>query len=371
MPKVGQKFADGPEESSPNVRLALGGGVNPKMYEDGGAIANGLQPPSVRLATLGPPEALAKGIGVDPNQSPVGRLAHKVNHQGDRTLEEGARLQDPRLPALLVSYVYLQQFLNNKHRYHYRDWVMDSGAFSAFNSGTEIRLQDYIDCCKRLLVEDPTLTEVFALDVIGYEKESLRNTEEMWRQGVQAIPCFHYGEPWEFLLHISKNYPKIALGGLVGQKVTERDKWIGQCFARIWPKRIHGFGLSGEETLMKFPFHSVDATNWEIGPCKYGVWRAFGKQRVSVRGSQQNLRAEVEWYLDLEQRVRERWKKEMTVLASIDAPSVKLAYSTGGGGNSAATGFAKPDVRLAAISDSNSGVTTDPHSKIEAFKPRD
>ena len=52
--------------------------------------------------------------------------------------------------------------------------------------------------------------------------------------------------------------------------------------------------------MMKFPFHAVDATNWEIGPCKFGRWQSFGN--LSVRGSKQNLRAEVEWHLKLEQR---------------------------------------------------------------------
>lgn len=340
MPKVGQKVdqdsepnrrlaisdVQGPQSNAveqvarafdpgPDVRLALGAAGSDTCYKEDGAISKALDPPSVRLATLGPPEAIAQGLGPDE------RLAHKVNYQGDRTLEEGGRKNDPRLPALLVSYVYLRQFLENRHRYHYRDWVMDSGAFSAFNSGTEIRLQDYIDCCKKLLAEDPTLTEVFALDVVGDEKASLRNTEEMWRQGVPAIPCFHYGEPWEMLTKLCKAYPKVAIGGCVGKK--DKDQFAGQCFARAWPKKFHGFGFGSEKSIMMFPWHSTDATNWEIAPCRYGHWKAFGGAKVSVRGSQQNLRAEVEWYLDLEQRARQRWKKEMELLSSIDTLSVR------------------------------------------------
>ena len=46
---------------------------------------------------------------------------HKDHHDVGETLS----------PALLVSYVYLKPFLANRHRYCYRDWVMDSGAFSA------------------------------------------------------------------------------------------------------------------------------------------------------------------------------------------------------------------------------------------------
>lgn len=220
------------------------------------------------------------------------------------------------LPALLVSYVYLQPFLKNRQRFHIRDWVLDSGAFSAFNSGTEIVLQDYIDTCKRLRDEHQDLTEVFALDVIGDWKASLRNCEEMWRQGVEAIPCFHEGSPWHALESMASAYPKIALGGVAHQRGQKKFDWIGQCFARVWPKKIHGFGVGDARTILSFPFHSVDATNWEIGPCRFGSWRHFG--RMSVRGSSQNLRVEINWYLDLKKRARVRWAKEMALLDTSD-----------------------------------------------------
>ena len=106
------------------------------------------------------------------------RLSHQPGSQCDNVLE-GARgvqkLPDDMKPALLVSFVYLQPFLEKQSKYQYRDWVLDSGAFSAHNSGKEIKLQDYIDCCKRLMDSDQTLTEVYSLDVIGDWKASLKN----------------------------------------------------------------------------------------------------------------------------------------------------------------------------------------------------
>jgi len=63
---------------------------------------------------------------------------------------------------------------------------------------------------------------------------------------------------------------------------------------------------------MSLPFESLDATNWHINPAGFGQWRYLGSTRKkwgkgSWRGSGQNLRAEVQWYLDLERRARERW----------------------------------------------------------------
>lgn len=278
---------------------------------------------------------------------PAIRLARVPGAQGDNNLlgQRGvAALPEEVRPALLVSYVYLPPFLENKHRYCYRDWVLDSGAFSAHNSGTEINLDAYITCCKKLLEEDSSLTEIFALDVIGDWKASVKNAEQMWKKGVEAIPTFHYGSPWEVLKGLAKDYPKIAIGGCVGKR--DKDKFAAQCFARVWPKKIHGFGFGSEKSIMTLPFHSVDATNWELAPCKYGTWKAFGHQRVSVRGSAQNLRAEVEWYLDLERRARERWKKEMQKLEK-QPQSRTLRLSQQHNGREIGKGLESPIIRLA------------------------
>lgn len=297
--------------------------------------------PTVRLSTTTysgatSPDQFARAF------HPTVRLAHVPGAQGDNNLlgRNGvAPLPDSSLPALLVSFVYLPQFLANRHKYRYRDWVLDSGAFSAHNSGTDVNLDEYITTCRELLASDPTLTEVFALDDIGDWHVSLRNCEKMWAAGVPAVPTFHYGEPWDVLLGIARDYPKIALGGMVGQAVKPRDAWVAQCFSRVWPKRIHGFGLAGEATVLGFPFSSTDATNWEIGPCKYASWQSFrgakrrddgrvvGAKKFSVRGSKQNLRVEVEWYLDLERRARARWKKEMAKLDELFGPDGRLALS--------------------------------------------
>jgi hypothetical protein len=358
------------QDKSPKVRIAMcNDQTNRKQPRYDNALRSTVNlavardSPKVRLALSGQAgEETGKNKVIRPKALgeayPQIKLAHISGAQGDNNLlgQRGIEaLPEGRRPALLISYYYLEGFLKNQSKYCYRDWVMDSGAFSAFNSGKVINLQDYIDCCKKLLIEDSTLTEVYSLDVIGDWKASLKNVEEMWKQGVPAIPCFHYGEPWDLLIGLAKDYPKIALGGFIsstedGHTRTRRDrsKFAGQCFARVWPKKIHGFGCGTEKLLMELPFHSADATGWEIRPCKYGIWNAFGGERVSVKGSTQNLRAEIEWYLDLEERIQLRWKKEMALLETQD-PQQSLQ---------------SPTVRLADETDSRT------EAKIEAFKPR-
>lgn len=229
-----------------------------------------------------------------------------------------------RLPGLLVSFAYLRQFQANRHRYRFRDWVMDSGAFSFANSGKVIALDDYIKACHSLTRTDDRLVEVFALDVIGDWRQSAKNTAAMWAAGLQVIPCFHYGEPEDALLEMAATYPKIAIGGVAYKRGASKVKWAEQVFARVWPKKIHGFAFASEDAVLSLPFHSTDASSWEIGACGFGNWRQFG--HMTVRGSNQDLRGEVGAYLDLEERARVRWRKQMAELEdSTNGPHVRLA----------------------------------------------
>ena len=66
---------------------------------------------------------------------PVVRLAHVPGAQGDNSLRGVERLPDASAPGLLVSFVYLRSFLGIRARCAMRDWVLDSGAYSAHNSG--------------------------------------------------------------------------------------------------------------------------------------------------------------------------------------------------------------------------------------------
>jgi hypothetical protein len=280
---------------------------------------------------------------------PTIRLAHVDGAQGDGALQgtNGFQIKQEDAPALLISYYYLEPFLKNQARYRYRHWAMDSGAFSAMNSGKKIDLQKYIDQCLKLMESDKTLVEIFALDVIGDPDASLRNCEEMWRQGVPAIPCFHAKEPEEHLLHMAKEYPKIALGGVALTRGDFKLGWLQQCFNRVWPKKIHGFGMAGEEIVFGLPFHSTDATNWEIAPCAFGQWKKFGQ--MSVRGSNQDLRSQVKYYLELEAKARVRWAKEMAQLEGLPqvAPTIRLV-GNGAVDIRAINTFGSPTVRLAA-----------------------
>lgn len=248
------------------------------------------------------------------DQYPKVRLAIGSHSKNYYTALSGWRALGYEPPCVLVSYVYYNSgFSERRKDYEFRDWSLDSGAFTAFHAKKVIDLQQYIEFCKERLANDPELEEVFSLDVIGDYKASIRNTEEMWRQGVPAIPVFHVGEPWSVLNDMAKTYPKISFssGGLMSkQKAT----WIQQVFARAWPARIHGLAISDETSVLSAPFHSVDASTWILRAQGFGSWHLYGN--IPLRGTN-NLASQVEYYLKLQDRARVKWKKEMAVLAEL------------------------------------------------------
>lgn len=194
--------------------------------------------------------------------TPTLRLAHVPGAQGDNNLigrkDMKQLLKDHEAPALLVSYVYIEAFLKIQEKYIYRDWMMDSGAYSAYNSGKEIDLHEYINACHLLKDSDPTLTEVIALDVIGSGEGSLRNAVKMKEAGVgYAMPVFHIGDDWEILKEYCKGWDKVGISCRFGESRKDSYKFYDQCFARTWPKKFHSFGWADEEVLMRYPLHCM------------------------------------------------------------------------------------------------------------------
>ena len=239
-------------------------------------------------------------------------------------------LKYPERPAILASAAYLKGFERVRHRIGFRDWAMDSGAYTFFNSGRQQNLDTYIATCLRLK-DDPALVEIYALDDMGGEwRQTLRNTQLMWAQGIQAIPTFHVGEPWDVLRGYAADFPKVALGGMsnreaglssskrTGMHWQQKVRWCTEAFSHIWPKKVHGFGCGAKKLLLKVPFHSVDASSWVIGPAM-GRWtfltdRTSKNAYLGIRDAKMTRRAEVEWSLRMEREIQSRWQRELESL---------------------------------------------------------
>ncbi len=150
--------------------------------------------------------------------------------------------------------------------------MLDSGAYSAWNSGRSIDMGELIAATK-----DPRFTESVALDVIGDADASMKNALAMKAAGSPAFPVFHYGDPWEHLAAYKEVFGRVGLSCRFGEPTSASVAWLEQCFARAWPCCFHSFGWTGAEALARFPFDTADSTSWMV-PQMWGQWRSFGRQ---------------------------------------------------------------------------------------------
>jgi len=144
---------------------------------------------------------------------------------------------------------------------------LDSGAFSAWSQGKEIKIQEYIDFIKKH--ED--VIDVYAnLDVIGDAKATWKNQQIMEDAGLNPLPVFHAGENKRYFFRYLKNYNYICLGGMVGSTTKQLTFWLDSLFPTICnsegiPKvKVHGFGLTSLPLMLRYPWYSVDSTSWVV-----------------------------------------------------------------------------------------------------------
>lgn len=213
---------------------------------------------------------------------------------------------------LLVAFPLLDLFEKHRKDFNIQKWVLDSGAFSAWNSGVQISLKNYMIACKSC-----DACEVVGLDDINDVTVTQRNLGTMWSQGIRAIPVFHQGESEAHLQWCCKYADKIG----VGSRKKGRKDWLKQVMAKIWPKKVHGFSLAGREVLDLVPFDSVDASSWATAPGRFGQFAGFtGKQihlksRMNASGVQ-DLWCEVVEHMKRQKRSEFIWREKLAQLTN-------------------------------------------------------
>ncbi len=154
---------------------------------------------------------------------------------------------------------------------------LDSGAFSAFSQGVNIDIQEYIKFIKKYEQH----LEVYAvLDVIGDPVGTYRNQMIMEKAGLNPLPCFHYGEdPTWLKRYLARGYEYIALGGMVPIPNADLYPWLDTMFSKYLTDsngmpiiKVHGFGMTSFDLMLRYPWYSVDSTSWIITGRTGGVY---------------------------------------------------------------------------------------------------
>lgn len=170
---------------------------------------------------------------------------------------------------------------------------LDSGAFSAKSLGIEISIEEYCQYIKEnediIRVEDGILV-ASVLDSIGDPQLTWENQQRMESLGVRPLPCFHQGEDARYLDYYVANYEYITVGGIVGGNPVQLEIWLDRIFNNHIldgagrPKtRVHGFGMTSEYLMERYPWYSCDSSSW-IQTTSFGgiTIPRFGNLAVSV-----------------------------------------------------------------------------------------
>lgn len=210
----------------------------------------------------------------------------------------------------------LFSYLNAKAVDKYKEEILkrgklfiDSGAFSAWTQGKVIDVDEYINWIN----ERSEYIDLYGqIDVIPGDRNSgkLPSVEEVreaasktWENYLYMRPkmkkpegllyTFHVGEPLEFLKQAlewrdenGNLIPYIALGGMVGKPAEVRDRFLDQCFDAISKSsnpnvKVHAFGMTDRNLLMKYPITSADSTSWIMTGAVGSIMSDVGTVMVS------------------------------------------------------------------------------------------
>ena len=169
---------------------------------------------------------------------------------------------------ILVAYPYMSKSvikilkdihdeLGNNFRF-----LLDSGAFTAYSSGKEIKLDDY---CKFLDNLPFKPWNYFALDVIGNPEETMRNYEIMLSRGYKPAPVFTFGDDLSVIDEYYKTSDFIGIGGLVGRPSNEMLIGLDKILKKVNGRKAHLLGFTRVEYLKLLKPYSCDSSSWNGG----------------------------------------------------------------------------------------------------------
>ena len=175
---------------------------------------------------------------------------------------------------ILESYAYLRGAGDEYPRLfaRFKSFLLDSGAFTFMQGkGGAINWDQYIAEYAEY-INRYHIDLFFELDidsVVGLrEVERLRRNLERLT-GKQPIPVWHKSRGKDYFLGMAKDYPYVAIGGIVTQEVPRKSYEAAfPWFIREAHKagaRIHGLGYTSLEGIKKYHFDSVDSTAWLYG----------------------------------------------------------------------------------------------------------
>jgi hypothetical protein len=170
---------------------------------------------------------------------------------------------------ILVAYPYFAEemikVLESKDPNDYR-LIVDSGAFSAYNMGMEIKLEEYEEFLINLRKRIPNF-EAVQLDVVFNHEETEKNLAITRDKGILVNPVYTRGAPVDYLDKLIEDDEYIFVGGVQGGSGAR--EFAKFCLEKTPNSKVHYLAFVRPEFLKYYQPYSTDSSSW-AGAARFG-----------------------------------------------------------------------------------------------------
>lgn len=197
----------------------------------------------------------------------------------------GIKITDKSIDvAILESFYYADEW-TEKMIPKLSRFLLDSGAFTFFNSGKRVDWNEYLDRYIEFINRNK-VEHFFELDIdvlVGYDRV-LEFRKKLERgTGRQCIPVWHKSRGRAEFIKMCEEYNYVAIGGIVSKEITQKEYRYFPYFIDTAHKngaKIHGLGFTNLKGVEQYHFDSVDSTSWTTGNRFGSIYRFDGKTMV-------------------------------------------------------------------------------------------
>jgi hypothetical protein len=211
----------------------------------------------------------------------------------------------------LISYIYGEPIFKewdkagvSKETVSQVSLILDSGAFSAWKSGSIVDIKKYCQFITKIknsysflefnpvnLDKIPSSPGVPATPEMVSESALVGIDNALTikeHSGVDPIEVYHQGEHMDFLYKMAERRENAYIGVSPANDVSagRRAQWLDQVFGEIekrygWTVRTHGFGVTSFKLMRNYPWYSVDSATFSF-MAGYGMVQLFDPQKPGM-----------------------------------------------------------------------------------------
>lgn len=196
--------------------------------------------------------------------------------------KSGKKKFDTKL-NLLIAYPYFSEPMMDMLQKTFKPdeyrLIVDSGAFTAYNAGHEVKLDDYCGFLKRLEERKIDLETYIQLDVVFNEVETLKNLHLMRDRGFNPAPVFTRGADEDYFFELLEKDEYVFVGGVQsGINHENFAKWV---LENSKDKMVHLLAFIRPDMINHYKPFSVDSSSWSC-TSRFGRVGYYADGRVNL-----------------------------------------------------------------------------------------